>query len=375
MVINDTNSFEIMFLGAANDVHTVRWVNELAKKGLEVHLVYCKNQCPKNDVIDMRVKQYSLKFSSPIGYYLNALEVKKIFNTVKPSIVNGHYASGYGTLLRLSNCHPSILSVWGSDVFEFPYRNKYSMKLIKKNLEFPLAISSTSHIMAEQITRLSKWHLSEIEVIPFGVDLDLFKRNKRYTTNKKIKIGIAKKLKKNYGIDNVIKAFNIANKKMQQIFLDVEISLDIYGEGPQKQELKELISSLKLDSQIKLKGYVPNSELPNIMEHFDICILGSEMESFGVSAVEALAMGIPLIATDTDGFKEVLNNGEFGVIVSKGDIEKMADAILHLIHNKQMRENYSKVGRPHVKDKYNWNKNVDSMIALYKNTIKYYYSN
>lgn len=365
-------NLRILFLGAANDIHTVKWVNELVKKGLEVYLVYCKDQAPKSDLVDFRVKQYPLKYSSPMGYYLNFYELKKLVSAIRPSIINAHYASGYGTLLRLCNFQPCVLSVLGSDIYEFPHRNNHSMNLIRKNLDFPNAISSTSHIMAEQVIKLSKWNLSEINIVPFGIDLELFNKKENFEINPDIKIGIVKKLKRNYGIHHVIQAFDQVQQKIAISSLDIKLSLDIYGEGPEREELQKLINELKLNDYVKLKGYIPNHDLPEVMEKFDLCVLGSAQESFGVSAIEALAMGVPLIATDTDGFLEVLDKGEFGVIVSKISVAEMAEAMFSLITDASRRRDYSKKGRSHVEKKYNWSENVDEMINLYLDTIDKY---
>jgi len=369
MRIIKKENLRIVFLGAANDVHTVRWVNELVEKGIEVNLIYCRDHSPQKDIVDSRVKQFPLKYSTPMGYYFNSYELKKLLKTIKPSIINAHYASGYGSLLRLGNFQPSVLSVLGSDVYEFPYRNTHSMKIIRKNLDFPCAISSTSNIMAKQVVELSKWDLSEVNVIPFGIDLALFDRKESFKINHDIRMGIVKKLKRVYGIHNVIRAFNQVQKKIEKSSPDMKLSLEIYGEGPQKKELQSIIDELKLNDFVKLMGYIPNNDLPDVMEKFDLFVLGSERESFGVSVLEALAMGVPLIATDTDGFLEVTNGGEFGVIVSRNSVDEMAEAILSLINDAKRRTDYSMKGRIHVEENYNWSENVDEMINVYLNTI------
>ena len=82
----------VLFLAAANSTHTVKWVNSLCEN-YEVHLVYCSNHQPENDRINSNVVLHKLKFKASLGYYTNAFELKKVFNEIKPDIVNVHYAS------------------------------------------------------------------------------------------------------------------------------------------------------------------------------------------------------------------------------------------------------------------------------------------
>ena len=83
---------KVLFLSAANSIHTVKWVNALCKE-FEVHLVYCINHKQEKDNIDSDVILHELKFESPLGYYTNSFQLKKIFKFINPDIVNVHYAS------------------------------------------------------------------------------------------------------------------------------------------------------------------------------------------------------------------------------------------------------------------------------------------
>ena len=93
---------KILFLSAANSVHTVKWVNTLAERKHEIHLVFNCGHAPSVDKIDGRVHLYQLKYSGTKGYYLNAKELKKLNKKINPDVINVHYASGYGTLARMA---------------------------------------------------------------------------------------------------------------------------------------------------------------------------------------------------------------------------------------------------------------------------------
>ena len=72
---------KVLFLSAANSIHTVRWVNALSES-YEIHLVYCKNHVPSIDSINDKVVLHQLKYKSPFGYYSNARELNSIYNSI-----------------------------------------------------------------------------------------------------------------------------------------------------------------------------------------------------------------------------------------------------------------------------------------------------
>ena len=90
-----------------------------------------------------------------------------------------------------------------------------------------------------------------------------------------------------------------------------------------------------------------------------------ESESFGVAAVEAMACGCPVIATKVAGFKEVMEEGRTGYLVSAEDYEMMAVYMLKLYRDKKLRDEIGLNGRKRVERFYDWNQCVDTMIDLY----------
>lgn len=364
---------KILFLSAGNSVHTVKWVNALADRGHDVHLVFQKNHQPLNYKIYNNAKLYCLKYSGTKGYFINALELRRLFRTIKPDIVNAHYASGYGTLARLSGLRPLVLSVWGSDVYDFPYQNKLSMKLITKNLLYADQIASTSYCMADQVRKLLGQKSFPIEIIPFGVDIEKFSRKSVKEDNGRICIGNIKSLEPIYGIADLIEAIGILRKNLESKGLaevSKKIIVQIYGDGGQKDEISKLIKQLQLTDTVELKGKIPNSKVPEALEMMDIFCVTSRNESFGVSTVEAMAMGLPVVATDVDGFREVVDDGNTGIIVARKNPFAIADGLEKLVLDEELRYLMGTNGIRRVMQFYNWDKNVDIMLKVYGNYLK-----
>lgn len=100
--------------------------------------------------------------------------------------------------------------------------------------------------------------------------------------------------------------------------------------------------------------------------HFSVAVFPSVSESFGVVAIEAMACECPVIASDADGFTEVVVDGQTGFIVPKKDIENTAKAIQRFIDNPELRSLMGRKGRERVLKLYNWDDNVNAMISIYQ---------
>ncbi|HHY80546.1 MAG TPA: glycosyltransferase family 4 protein [Thermoanaerobacter sp.] len=360
---------KVLFLSNAASIHTVRWVNALANRGHEIHLVFKKDDQPRDNEISNKVILHSLKYGGNKAYFTSAFELHKLYKKIKPDVVNAHYASGYGTLARIAKLKPLILSVWGSDVYDFPYQSKIKMNLIKKNLLYADKIASTSNCMADQVRKLLNSNSVDITVTPFGVDIEKFSRKNESQNKEKICIGNIKTLAPKYGITDLIKAVrilkdNLVKKGLREI--SDNIVVQIYGDGMQREEILDLIKQLQLEDTVELKGRIPNHEVPAALEKMDIFCLTSVFESFGVSAVEAMALELPVVATDVDGFKEVVENDVTGIIVQRKNPAAIAKALEKLVLNKETRLEMGKNGRNRVIELYDWNRNVDTMLELYK---------
>lgn len=362
---------KIIFLGEAGSIHTIRWVNSLSEKGIEVILVSLKGNFDNVEKISKKVKVIYLPFGTKLGYYLNVFALKKIISKEKPDLINAHYASGYGTLGRLSGFNKKLLNVWGSDVYDFPNESKLKKRIIEKNLKNYTAIASTSYCMAEETKKYLENKSKEIFITPFGVDTEKFKNLNIEKKENEITIGIVKTLTEKYGIEYLIKAI----KELENI-LDIEnykkIRLLIYGKGELKNKLEDLTKELQIEDKVIFKGYISNEDVPKALNEMDIFVVPSilDSESFGVAAVEAMACEVPVIVSDVDGLKEVVVNNETGFVIPKKSPKEIANKIKILIENNDIVKKFKKNARDRVLKLYDWNKNVENMIKIYEELLK-----
>lgn len=358
----------ILFLGAAISNHTLRWVNSLSERGHEILLVCRGDQKAKDENIKIssKVRVYYLRFGGGIGYYLNIFELKKVYREFSPDIVNAHYATGYGTLARHAGTRPLIVSFWGSDIYDFPYHSRANKNMLYRNIKYADAIAATSIAMSAKIKEVYPTINKEVYVTPFGVDVNLFKPVPRTRKNKPV-IGIVKYLKPIYDIPLLIYAFAIIKKRT-----NIDPLLYIYGGGPLLEELKQLCKKLGISDDVTFFGTIPNTKIPKAINKMDVFVNCSKMESFGVALIEAMACGVPVVATNTEGYREIIENGVTGVILKDRDPQTMAEEIIKLLVNPALAKTYGENGRKKVLKLYDWEKNVSIMEKLYVDTISKY---
>jgi len=353
---------KILLIGALNSNHTKRWANAMANRGHEVLVAHRPEQTDDMGDLQPNVKTAALKFGGKsYSYYLNVPSLKKIYREFAPDVVNAHYASGYGLLARLSGIRPLVISMWGSDIFDYPYRNKFNHSVIVKNLNYCDAVASTSIAMAEEARKVLGQPTKEITVTPFGVNVDKFIPAEKSKSNDRPIIGIVKYLEPIYDIPLLIKAFALVHEKSE-----IKPLLHIYGGGRLLDELKALADSLGVGDDVTFFGTIPNAQIAGALQSFDVFVNCSVKESFGVAIVEAMSCGLPVVATDTAGFREVVDDGVTGFILADRKPETMAEKIMELLNNPDLRKEMGLAGRKKVLELYDWEKNISVMENLYK---------
>lgn len=361
----------IVLLSGASSIHTIRWANGLSEAGHDIHLITQHEPC---DPLVDSVKVYQFPNRGILGYFLMVTKVRKLLRQIQPDIVNAHYASGYATTARLAHVRPFVLSVWGSDVYDFPYKSLLHKWLVRKNLLAADVVASTSHCMAEQ-TRSIAPKLENIAITPFGVDMQLYANAKLLTENNdKIVIGTVKSMASKYGIDTLIESFALLVNKFSNTHpsLVEKLQLRLVGGGPQIDEYKQLAGRLGIGHKVSFVGRVPHQEVPDELAKLDIYVALSRLdsESFGVAIIEAGAARRPVVVSDAGGLPEVTLDGITGLVVPRENPQAAAEAIEKLVLNPELRMKMGKAGRKHVAETYGWDVCVETMVEVLESAIK-----
>ena len=135
-------------------------------------------------------------------------------------------------------------------------------------------------------------------------------------------------LKKKKGIHTLIKAF-------AEGFRDVDnTKLHIIGDGPERDNLNKLVVELGLEQKVVFLGAIRRNEIVDSFKQINSYVLSSQYETFGISLIEALALGLPAVATRCGGPESILKEGFNGYFCDVDDVSSMANAMLKLYHNR-----------------------------------------
>jgi glycogen synthase len=163
------------------------------------------------------------------------------------------------------------------------------------------------------------------------------------------------------GFDLAIEAAAIISKKFPAI------KLIVAGDGPAKEDLIQLAKKLGVQENVDFLGWVNPDEIPSIINRASIVIVPSRWkEAFGLAALQAMQLGRPVIAANTGGLPEIIDNNSNGILVEKENAEAIADAVSFLIENKEHAEYLGLKGKETAHTKFAWDRNIEAYNKLYK---------
>ncbi len=357
---------KVAFMAPASVVHTQRWVTSLAARGVDLLLL--TQHAPGDWPVPSGVRLQMLPFEGNKGYFLNAPAARRALRDFDPDLINCHYASGYGMLASLCGRRPSLLSVWGSDVYDFPYQSALAGRIVHHNLRHADRIASTSHVMAAQVRQLVP-EIGEIDITPFGVECGRFIPMPHTRDGRTITIGTVKTLADKYGIDTLIDAFAALLREDSSLTSEVRerLRLLLVGDGPQRVSLEAQVDALGLRERVTFTGQVPHAEVPAWLNRLDVYVAASRLdsESFGVAIIEASSCELPVVVSDAGGLPEVVHDGVTGLVVPRNDSAALCAALARLATDDELRSRMGKAGRALVQREYEWARCVDHMLECY----------
>ena len=361
-------SMRILILADVNSAHTEMWVEGL-KNHTDCDVFLFSLSKPKTTWIqnqDIPFRSFGVEFSKfksksvvqKLRYMGSIFMLKRFIKEVAPDIIHAHYATSYGLLAVLSGFHPTIISVWGSDVQEFPKGSKLKHKFLNTVLKSADIIQSTSNALSMELQ--NSFQLSSVQ-IPFGVDTEKLKPKKKLEKpDGEIVFGTVKALEEVYGIDILIKAYALFRSKHP----DQKSKLLIYGRGGQEKELTKIATQLDIQEHVEFKGYVEHHKIHEAFDSIDVFIALSRRESFGVAILEAGAFGIPVVTSQASGFNEVVVDGVTGVRVDNSDLEAIVNALYYLC-DPDKRLQFGAEGRSFVSKNYSAKACVEKQEEVY----------
>jgi colanic acid/amylovoran biosynthesis glycosyltransferase len=154
-----------------------------------------------------------------------------------------------------------------------------------------------------------------------------------------------------------------------------EIRCDVIGDGPLRRQLGELIRSLHLEPHITLHGAREREFVQRKMNEAHLFVLASvtaedgDVEGQGLALQEAQASGLPVVATDHDGFPESIAPDRSGLLVPERDVDALADRLLYLVRHPAVWPEMGQAGRKHVEDHYDAGSLNLRLVEIYEHLV------
>ena len=186
-----------------------------------------------------------------------------------------------------------------------------------------------------------------IIVLPNFVNTDLFQPATKIKKNKLKKqfalrgqsIVYMGRLSYEKNIDQIVRAFKIAAKKRP------DLKLMLIGDGPEKNNLKKLVRKMGLVKKIIFTGFLRGENLVRALQANDIFVTASQTETFCIAALEALAVGLPVVAAKEKGLQELIQDKKNGFLVNPNSPREIAQSILEIFSNKKILNSFSQAAR------------------------------
>jgi len=148
----------------------------------------------------------------------------------------------------------------------------------------------------------------------------------------------------------------------------LDIHLILIGDGPDRQQLVETVRDMKLEDRVHLTGQ--RTDIPEVLSALDIFALSSRWEGMPNVVLEAMATGLPVVATDVAGISDLVCEGQSGYIVPVDDPEKMAQALKMVAESSERRRSFGRYARTRCEQEFSLKKMVDSTLNLYSGLLK-----
>lgn len=316
--------------------------------GPEVHNQKYVGECKEKCIIT-----HSIPFErhSLTGSFKCLPQVKQLLKEGKYDIVHAHTETG-GLILRLANSAkgnsrffytPHGMSFWKGSSLKSQMIYRPLERWICSGMDMNLGMNQ------EEVNVLRKWNRKTAACVHgIGLNLDRFQKGGRERSDVRVEFGVKDgdklivsvgELDDNKNHVTVIKALSALKHDNYKYV--------VCGVGPNKDMLTKMAVEVGLSDRVILAGY--RSDIPDILHAADLFVFPSFHEGMPVSALEAMACGLPLICSSIRGNVDIINDGENGYLVDPNDYYSMSDRIHQLIENKDVRRDMGQLNKELVK--------------------------
>ena len=241
--------------------------------------------------------------------------------------------------------------------FNFNHRIKEENRILNK----VSANSVTSVLQKEKLEQLYQYFKPNVEVIPPGVNIHRYKPLASGDKSPKTRlpgkyIYCLSRIDSNKGHDMLLKAFRLVLNKVP----DANLVIGGGSANPKPREIevfkmmKQIIKGNELEGHVRFVGYVPDENMAAYYQNAGMFVMPSLFEPFGMTTQEAMACGVPVIASKYGGIRSVITSGENGILTDPANQEEFAGEMIRLLEDAGWRQKIGRAGYELIREKYSW---------------------
>lgn len=308
-------------------------------------------------------------FTLPLRNALDAPSALKLARFVREreiEIVHAHIARDYTLAAFAARRNPRAALVLTRHVL-FPLSRAHRVALA--NVSRVIAVSEA---VARSLRARGVFADEKIRVVPNAVDVEVFARARRvfeesaHAKNKAVRpfrVGIVGEISEVKGQEDFVRAAAIVAEKFDGAVEFVIAGDDLSRTGERRARLERLIAELGLTERVRLTGWL--EDVASAVATFDVFVSASRSEAFGMALAEALACGVPVVATATEGAREIIEDDANGIIVPVGDARALAAGVVALLEDETRRRAFGARAREAARARFSFERLIAETERVY----------
>jgi glycosyltransferase involved in cell wall biosynthesis len=350
--------------------HLADLANALAARGHEVHAALRPESPLINELAGLAKENVT---TLPLRNALDAVSARKLARYVREhgiEIVHAHLARDYPLASYATRRNPGCKLIITRHVL-FPLNRLHSITL--SAVARVIAVSSAVKREMEGLLPGNR-----IVIIPNGIDVQRFEHEQSQAVLNSFRqrlniregdflVGTVGEITPLKGHEDFLRAAaRIRDRLPQTQFLIAGV--DGSRKGNNLAALERLITELKLETSVRMVGWV--EDLVAFYRALDVFVSASHTESFGLAIAEAMASGVPVVTTETEGAREIIVNEESGMLVPIGAVESISAAVIELLTADGTRLRLANSGRERIKARFSLERMVTDSENIYAEVMK-----
>jgi len=280
-----------------------------------------------------------------------------------PDVIHAHFALGYGTWAALSGFKPMVLTCMGTDLLVAPNLSLSNRWKVCAALSSADMVTVNAGHLGDAAVRLGA-HPARVVRVVQGVNAGLLAPPDRSARSSDPVLLSTRMLAPVYHLDDVLHAAALLAQRGRRF------RLHLAGSGPMEDELRALARRLGLGDRVSFLGFLNSDEaLARAYQMADIGISVSASDGASVAVLEAMACGLPMVASYIPANREWLEPGSGNFLVPVGDVEAIAAALEKLLEDRTLRAAAGRQNRRVVEQRATWKTEMDRMESHYRNLV------